>query len=141
VSGTYTYVKTSNPVNVGTAIAPVYITTPQPFASKNSYSVSGLYEDNKLSARLVYTWRSSQLWGGVNALNPMGSGYIDGYGLLDASLNYAFDEHLTLSVNGSNLTNKAPNRYIGEALSMETGQELQHFDNGRTFSVGLRYKF
>jgi TonB-dependent receptor len=141
VSGTYTYVKTSNPVNVGTAVAPVYITTPQPFASKNSYSVSGLYEDNKLSARLVYTWRSSQLWSGVNALNPMGSGYIDGYGLLDASFNYAFDEHLTLSVNGSNLTNKAPNRYIGEALSMETGQELQHFDNGRTFSVGLRYKF
>jgi TonB-dependent receptor len=141
VSGTYTYVKTSNPVNVGTATAPVYITTPQPFASKNSYSISGLYEDNKVSARLVYTWRSSQLWGGVNSLNPMGSGYIKAYGLLDASFNYAFDDHLTLAVNASNLTNQAPNRFIGEAQSTETGQELQHFANGRTFSLGLRYKF
>jgi TonB-dependent receptor len=141
VSGTYTYVNTSNPVNVGTTTAPVFITTQQPFASKNSYSVSGLYEDQKVSARLVYTWRSTQLWGGVNALNPMGSGYIAAYGLLDASFNYAFDDHLTLSLNGSNLTNKAPNRYVGEAQTYETGQEFQHFDNGRTFSVGLRYKF
>ena len=141
VSGTYTYVKTSNPVNVGTATAPVYITTPQPFASKNSYSLSGLYEDDKVSARLVYTWRSSQLWGGVNALNPMGSGYIKAYGLLDASFNYAFDDHLTLSANASNITNQAPNRFIGELPGMETGQELQHFANGRTFSLGLRYKF
>jgi outer membrane receptor protein involved in Fe transport len=89
----------------------------------------------------VYTWRSSQLWGGVNALTPLGSGYIAAYGLLDASLNYAIDDHLTLAFNASNLTDKAPNRFIGEAQTYETGRELQHFENGRTFSVGLRYKF
>ncbi|WP_082548335.1 TonB-dependent receptor [Massilia sp. Root335] len=141
VSGSYTYVDTSNPVNAGTAAAPVFLTTQQPFVSKNSYSVTGMYEDKKLSARLVYTWRSSQLWGGVNPLTPLGSGYIAGYGLLDASLNYAIDDHATLAFTASNLTDKAPNRFIGEAQTYETGRELQHFENGRTFSVGLRYKF
>jgi TonB-dependent receptor len=141
VSGSYTYVDTSNPVNAGTAAAPRIITSKQPFVSKNSYSVSGMYEDKKLSGRLVYTWRSSQLLGGVNALTPLGSGYIRDYGLLDGSISYAIDDHLTLAFNASNITDKAPDRYIGEAQTFETGQELQHFENGRTFSVGLRYKF
>jgi TonB-dependent receptor len=141
VSGNYTYVKTSNPVNYGTAVAPVWITSQQPFASKNSYSISGLYEDSKLSGRLVYTWRTSQLQGAVNALNPLGSGYIGAYGVLDASLNYAIDERLTLSLNGSNLTDKGANRYAGEAPGYQYSLLVQPFDNGRTFSVGLRYKF
>jgi TonB-dependent receptor len=141
VSGNYTYVKTSNPVNYGTAAAPVWITSVQPLASKNSYSISGLYEDNKLSGRLVYTWRSSQLLGAVNPTNPLGSGYVGAYGLLDASLNYAIDDHLTLSLNASNLTDKAPNRYVGETPNFEPSLLGQYFDNGRTISLGLRYKF
>jgi TonB-dependent receptor len=141
VSGSYTYVNTSNPVNAGTTTAPVYITTQLPFVSKNSYSISGMYEDKKLSGRLVYTWRSSQQLGGVNALTPLGSTYVKAYGLLDGSVNYAIDDHMTVSFNASNITNQALNRFIGEAQTYETGQELQHFDNGRTFSVGMRYKF
>jgi TonB-dependent receptor len=141
VAGNYTYVKTSNPVNYGTAVAPVWITSAQPLASKNSYSISALYEDSKLSGRLVYTWRSSQLLGAVNAVNPLGSGYVGAYGLLDASLNYAIDDHLTLTLNGSNLTDKAPNRYVGESPNFEPNLLAQYFDNGRTISVGLRYKF
>ena len=141
VSGSYTYVDTANPVNVGTALAPVYMTTQLPFVSKNSYSLSGMYEDQKLSARLVYTWRSSQQLGSVNALTPLGSGYVPAYGLLDGSINYAINDHITLSFSASNITDKALNRYIGEAQTYETGQELQHFVNGRTFSAGLRYKF
>jgi len=141
VSGNYTYVKSANPVNYGTPAAPVWLTSQQPFTSKNSYSISGLYEDSKLSGRIVYTWRSSQLQGAVNAVNPMGSGYIGAYGLLDASLNYAIDEHLTLSLNVSNLTDKGANRYFGEAPNFEPGIATQPFDNGRNISVGLRYKF
>ncbi|WP_075795825.1 TonB-dependent receptor [Massilia putida] len=141
VAGNYTYVKTSNPVNYGTPAAPVWITSQQPYTSKNSYSISGLYEDNKLSGRLVYTWRSSQLLGAVNPINPLGSGYVGAYGLLDASLNYAIDDRLTLSLNASNLTDKAPNRYVGEAPYFEPSLLGQYFDNGRNISVGLRYKF
>jgi TonB-dependent receptor len=141
VAGSYTYVDTANPVNTGTALAPVYMITQLPFVSKNSYSLTGMYEDQKLSARLAYTWRSSQQLGAVNALTPLGSGYVPGYGLLDGSINYAINDHMTLAFSARNITDKAPNRYIGEAQTFETGQELQHFENGRSFSAGLRYKF
>ena len=140
VAGSYTYVDTLAPLNIGTAAAPVFIKTQQNFVSKNSYSLTGMYEDKKLSARLVYTWRSSEART-YNALSPMSSTYIADYGLLDASLSYAIDEHLTLSANASNLTNKANNRYTGEVQTLETDREYSHVDNGRVFSLGLRYKF
>jgi iron complex outermembrane recepter protein len=141
VAGSYTYVDTSNPVNAGTLTAQRIINTAMPFVSKNSASATLMYEDAKFSSRLVYTWRSSQQLGGVNAATPFGSSYVKAYGLLDGSANYAFDDHLTLSFNVSNITDKTLNRFVGEALTYETGLEHQHFANGRTFSMGLRYKF
>ncbi|MCS0631047.1 TonB-dependent receptor [Telluria mixta] len=140
VAGSYTYVDTSAPLNIGTNSAPIFIDAQQNFVSKNSYSLTSMYEDSKLSARLVYTWRSSQNRG-YNGLIPLFSTYIGSYGLLDGSINYAIDEHLTLSFNASNITNTAPNRYAGEVQTMETGREYSHMDNGRSFSLGLRYKF
>lgn len=140
VAGSYTYVDTSAPLNIGTQTAPKFIKSYQTLVSKNSYSVTGMYEDSKLSARLVYTWRSSEARG-YNALTPLASTYIADYGLLDASVNYAIDENLTLSATASNLTNKANNRYTGEVQTLETNREYTHFDNGRVFSLGLRYKF
>jgi len=140
VAGSYTYVDTSAPLNIGTQTAPVFIKSYQTLVSKNSYSLTGMYEDNKLSARLVYTWRSSEARG-YNSLTPLFSTYMADYGLLDASLSYAIDEHVTLNVSGSNLTNKANNRYTGEVQTLETNREYSHYDNGRVFSVGLRYKF
>jgi TonB-dependent receptor len=140
VAGSYTYVDTSAPLNIGTPAAPIFIKSQQPLVSKNSYSLTGMYEDNKLSARLVYTWRSSEARG-YNALTPMFSTYIGSYGLLDGSISYAIDEHLTLAFNASNITNQAPNRYAGEVQTMETNREYSHYLNGRVFSVGLRYKF
>jgi len=139
VSGSYTYVKTSNPLNFGTAAAPRVVSMPQPFQSKHNYSISGMYEDNKLSGRLVYTWRSMSLFNDV-AVNPIDSRSIDAYGILDGSINYQIADNLTLSFNANNITNKALHRYIGEP-SHKTGIELQHYGNGRTYSLALRYKF
>jgi outer membrane receptor protein involved in Fe transport len=99
-----------------------------------------MYEDNKLSARVVYTWRSPSILFGVST-NPIDGRYIGSYGILDASLNYEIAENLTVSFNGSNLTDKALNRFVGEPGTYQTGLERQHYANGRTFSVGLRYKF
>lgn len=140
VSGSYTYVDTSAPLNIGTQTAPVFLKTQQPLTAKNSYTIAALYEDNKLSGRLVYTWKSTEARS-YNALVPLSSTYIGAYGLLDASLNYAIDDHLTLAFNASNITNQAPNRYAGEVLTLETNREYAHYMNGRVFSAGLRYKF
>jgi len=140
LSGSYTYVKTSNPINFGTAAAPRIVDTPQPFQSKHNFSISGMYEDKKLSARVVYTWRSPSILFGVST-NPIDGRYIGSYGILDASINYEIMPDLTLAFNGSNLTDKALNRFVGEPGTYQTGLERQHYANGRTFSVGLRYKF
>jgi TonB-dependent receptor len=140
VSGSYTHVKTSNPINFGTPAAPRVVDTPQAMQSKNSFSVSGMYEDDKLSARLVYTWRSPSILFNV-ATNPIDGRYIGSYGILDGSINYELTENLTLSLNASNITDKAPNRYVGEPGGYETGLQRQHYVNGRVFSLGLRYKF
>jgi iron complex outermembrane receptor protein len=139
VSGSYTYVKTDNPFNVGTKANPNIISTPQPFASKNSYSVSALYEDNKVSARLVYTWRSPSVLFGFSP-NPIDGRYIDAYGILDGSFNYQLSDNMALSLNASNITNKTLNRNVG-GLGNESGIERQHYENGRFFGFSLRYKF
>ncbi|MRW89749.1 TonB-dependent receptor [Duganella sp. FT80W] len=140
VSGSYTYVDTSNPINIGTATARRVIDSQQPFVSKNSFSLAGMYEAKRMSARLVYTWRSEQVLFGVSA-NPIDGRYIESYGILDGSFNYDLMENLTLSLTASNLTNKALNRYVGEPGAYATDIERQHYVNGRTYSVGLRYKF
>jgi iron complex outermembrane receptor protein len=140
VAGSYTYVETSNPVNFGSAAAPRIVDSIQPFQSKNNFSLSGMYEDNKLSARLVYTWRSESVLFGVSA-NPIDGRYIRAYGILDGSLNYELSDNMTLSFNASNILDKALDRYVGEPGRYQTGIERQHYLNGRTFSVGLRYKF
>jgi TonB-dependent receptor len=140
VSASYTYVDTSNPVNFGTAAAPRVVDTPQPMQSKHSYSLSGMYEDKKLSARVVYTWRSPSILFGVSA-NPIDGRYIGSYGIVDASVNYEIMPGLTLAFAANNITDKTLNRFVGEPGTYETGIERQHYANGRTFSLGLRYKF
>ncbi len=140
VSGSYTYVDTKNPLNFGTAAAPRIYDTPQPYQSKNNYSVSGMYEDSKMSARLVYTWRSASPWGNESFV-PVDGRYIDAYGILDGSFNYQISENVSLSVNAMNILDKAPHRFVGTPQSYRTGIERQHYANGRTFALGLRYKF
>lgn len=138
-SGSYTHVTTKNPVNFGSAAVPNIINVAQPFQSKDSYSLTGVYDDGQISARVVYTWRSSSILFGAS-LNPIDGRYIGAYGILDASFNYKINEQLTMSVNGSNLTDKGLDRFNGEP-GLESGIERQHYLNGRTYSVALRYKF
>jgi len=138
-SGSYTYVTTSNPLNFGTAAAPNVVSMPQPFQAKHNFSVTAMYEDQKLSGRLAYTWRSMSLFNDV-APNPIDSRSIDAYGILDGSINYEIDKNLSLSFNVRNILDRGLHRYIGEP-DYKTGVELQHYGNGRIFNIGLRYKF
>jgi iron complex outermembrane receptor protein len=134
-AASFTYVDTKNPIFLSGAL----VDTEQPFVSKNSYSLAGFYENGGISARLVYTYRSDFVLFGYSA-NPIDGRYVKGYGLLDASINFKLPANFSLSLNASNLTNAAPNRYVGEP-GISTNVERQHFDNGRTFSATLRYSF
>ena len=133
-SASFTYVDTKVPL----VLNGIRTNTRQPFSSKYNYSVSALYEDKVVSARVVYTYRSDHVLFGVSA-NPIDGRYIKGYGLLDASLNFQLPANFAVSLTASNLTNQAPNRYVGEP-GLATGIERQHFANGRVFGAALRYR-
>ncbi|MGD8174765.1 TonB-dependent receptor [Marinimicrobium sp. ARAG 43.8] len=136
VSGSYTHVETENPIERNGEI----VDTPQAFQSDDSYSISGVYEDDKLSARLVYTYRSDFILFGV-ADTPVNGRYVKGYGIVDASINYSLSDRYSISFNASNLTDKAPSRYIGEPGSVTTGSLNQYYANGRNFSLSFRATF
>jgi len=139
-SSSYTYVKSAIPVNFGTAALPRIVEGQQAFVSKHNFTLAGMYEDSSMSARMTYTWRSDQVLFGM-AANPIDGRYIHAYGILDAAFNYKLSKSLTLSANAMNLTNRGLNRYVGEPGAYATGLERQHYDNGRAFTLGLRYKF
>jgi outer membrane receptor protein involved in Fe transport len=117
----------------------VAVDTVQPLTSKYNYSLTGMYEDKVVSARVVYTWRSKAVLFGYSN-NPIDGRYISAFGLLDASVNFKLPYNFSLSITASNLTNAAANRYVGEP-GFETGIERQHFVNGRNFGATLRYSF
>lgn len=135
VVGSFTYVETKNPLTLNGQ----RVTTMQPLTSKYSYSVAGLYENDVISARVVYTWRSKAVLFGV-AANPIDGRYIRPFGLLDASLNFKLPHNFSVSLTASNLTNQAADRFVGEP-GLATGIERQHFINGRNFGATLRYSF
>ncbi|MGF7155568.1 TonB-dependent receptor [Novosphingobium gossypii] len=135
VQGSFTYVETKNPLTLNGQ----RVDTMQPLTSKYSYSVTGLYENDTISARLVYTWRSKAILFGL-AANPIDGRYIRSFGLLDASVNFNLGHNFSLAITASNLTNQAADRFVGEP-DLATGIERQHFMNGRNFGATLRYNF
>lgn len=133
--GSFTYVETKNPLTLNGQ----RVNTMQPLTSKVSYSLTGMYEDDIVSARVVYTWRSKAVLFGV-AANPIDGRYIRSFGLLDASLNFKLPHDFSLSLTASNILNQAADRFVGEP-GLATGIERQHFVNGRNFGATLRYRF
>lgn len=135
-AGSYTSLETDNPVLLSGRI----VNTPMPFQSDSNWSLSGLFENELMSARLVYTYRDDFVLFGIDAWPSFGR-YVKGYGILDASVNFNLPHSLTLSLNASNLTDQGPDRYVGEPGSYASSFEQQHFVNGRVYGIGIRHNF
>jgi TonB-dependent receptor len=134
--------------------------TPLVGLSKNSYNLALLYDKGPWSARMAYSWRTKYLQA-VNAFGTADGNGIDGnpnsptyhqpnsvgyalpvwggaYGQLDAGVHYKFDEHLNVSVEGSNLTNALYKQFMQQNIGM---MERGTFYTGRRFTVRLGYTF
>ncbi|HEU4778694.1 MAG TPA: TonB-dependent receptor, partial [Steroidobacteraceae bacterium] len=79
VQGSYAHVETENPVRF-TPNGPIF-NVAQAFQSEDNYVVAALYDDGKISSRLVYTYRSDYVLFGV-AQNPIDGRYLQGYGIV-----------------------------------------------------------
>jgi TonB-dependent receptor len=124
--------------------------------SKYAYNAALLYDRGPVSARLAYSWRSKYLMGtnvyplkNTNGLNTDPNSpdygkqnvtwglplYADSYGELDASVFYNITPHLTLGVQGLNLTDTLYKELAQQHIGMTT---FAWYGSGRTYSVQLR---
>jgi TonB-dependent receptor len=111
----YTYVDSETPNSSLGANVPLQN------LSRNSVNLIGMYEKERLSARIANNWRDRFLTGvsniaGVGAL-PV---YTAGYGWLDASLAYRLDDQVSLSVDGLNLLRTVRRSYYGAGTHPQT---------------------
>jgi iron complex outermembrane receptor protein len=100
-------------------------------SSKNTYNVTGYFENERFSARLAYNYRSAYKAG----VDRGASQHVSGMPSLAASVNVKLGEHLTLTFDALNLTNETIKMY-----AENTDRPRAFYSNGRTFYIGLRAK-
>ncbi len=98
--------------------------------AKETYNLTGYYENSWLSARLAYTWRSHVLIG----LDRSTAENQQSIGDLDASINYNVTDNVAITLDGRNLTNETLKYYANN-----TSQPRAFYSNGRQYFIGLRF--
>jgi len=99
--------------------------------SKHTYNLEGWFENDRLSARLAYTYRSEFLAG----LDRSSQLHADATGNLAGSINYKINDTFTLTFDALNLNNPTLKYY---ANTKE--QPRAFYSNGRQFYFGIRAK-
>ncbi|NNG24768.1 TonB-dependent receptor [Telluria aromaticivorans] len=100
-------------------------------SSKNTWNVTGYFENERFSARLAYNYRSKYKAG----VDRGASQHVDSMPSLAASLNVKLTERLTLTFDALNLTNETIKMY-----AENEDRPRAFYSNGRTFYVGIRGK-
>lgn len=95
------------------------------------------YEDAKFSARVSAAHRSEYLFNVLGDVNGHDYTFVDAATNLDFSMSYNVTPNLRVSLEGSNLTDE-PLRYGRDSQRNDT---LLYAHSGRTFALGLSYKF
>jgi TonB-dependent receptor len=105
--------------------------------SRNSANLVGLYEYGRVTARIAWNWRDRFL-SGSTAVAGVGvfPAYTEGYGWLDASLQFRVDERLTVAFEGGNLTRTMRRSNYGSATRPQMA-----LLNDRQFSLGATLRF
>lgn len=111
-----------------------------PGLSDEVYSLTAYYEKHGFGARLSQRMRSDYIGEIGNFAGNRTLRYVEGENQLDAQLSYTFEkgafDGVTLLFQASNLTDEAYQTYA------ETkDRPLEHIEWGRTYLVGVSYKF
>jgi iron complex outermembrane recepter protein len=103
-----------------------------PGNSKHALNVSGYYEDDLLSARLSYNYRSAWFIT-VDRAAPLNQEATES---LDASASINLTENIALTADAINLTNEKIVQFSGTP-----DRPRAVYDNGRQFYLGARFRF
>lgn len=104
----------------------------------DSANVQLFYEDDQLSVKLTYAWRDDFL-AGVGQAGGSGEAppqFVKAAGIVDFSVNYDYDENLTVFFEGYNIGNETEERY-----GRYEAQFLEAAQFGPRFALGARYTF
>ena len=105
---------------------------PIPGNSKHSLNLTGYYENDLVSARLSYNYRS-KFFIDIDRAAPLNQAALSS---LDASVSVNITDNIALTADAINLTNEKIEQYSG---SRDRPRAI--YDNGRQFYVGARFKF
>ncbi|SBV37433.1 TonB-dependent receptor [uncultured Stenotrophomonas sp.] len=111
--------------------------------SKNSWNATLFYEGDRFSGRVSATNRNDyliQVPGTEAGFNSEANGVHgqSGSTIVDASLHYRINDRLEVSLEGANLTNEAQESWVANP---SVSLPLEYSQTGRTYTVGLRYRF
>jgi outer membrane receptor protein involved in Fe transport len=112
-----------------------------PGLSDEVYNLTVYYSRAGFEARVNQRWRSDYIGEISNFAAERTLRYVEGEDVTDAQLSYAFGEEsalkgVTLLLQANNLTNSGYRTY---ATSKD--RPLENIEWGRTYLVGLSYKF
>ena len=105
---------------------------PLPGNSENTFNITGYFENDRLSARLAYTYRSD-FFITVDRASPLNQ---KGLSELDAQLSVNVTKQVALTFDAINLTDEKIEQYSGD-----TFRPRAIYDNGRQYYFGARFKF
>ena len=105
---------------------------PLPGNSKNTFNLTGYYENERISARLAYTYRSDWFIT-FDRATPLNQKALES---LDGQVSFAVTDNITVTFDAINITNEKIEQFSGE-----TFRPRAIYDNGRQYYAGLRFKF
>ncbi|PWK81837.1 TonB-dependent receptor [Fulvimonas soli] len=103
--------------------------------SKNTFNVSGYFENKLFNARVSYTYRSS-FYDGVSHTDNY---YQSGIGNLALSLGYNVNDWMAITFDAMNLNNPTLKYYVKSDTYGK--QPYAFYVNGRQYYLNLRFKF
>jgi iron complex outermembrane receptor protein len=99
--------------------------------SKNTYNVSGYFENRMFNARIAYTYRSD-FYSGLDRSSAFTQAAI---GTLSASLGYTMNEHFSITLDGMNLNDPTLKYY-----ALNKDQPRAFYKNGSQYYLNFRFK-
>lgn len=100
-------------------------------ASKNTFNLSGYYEDDKFNARVSYSYRSS-FFSGLDRETAFSQAAT---GAVSASFGYKINDNFSISLDAQNLNNPTLKYY-----ALNEDQPRSIYQSGRQFYLTLRAK-
>jgi len=100
--------------------------------SKNTFNLSGYYEDEHFNARVSYTYRSS-FFSGLDRFTAFTQ---NGVGNVSASVGYKLNDMWSFSLDGLNLNNPKLEYY-----ALDKDQPRSMYVNGRQYYFSVHFKF